>query len=196
MFGSLTSNRFDGYRPHPVKKSASVGARDRSVPAGDKALLAVADGARSMVAGCTAAAVTVVRHDEPVLLVATSLRGRQLERAQWTAGHGPSIDAIRQLQVFNVASLAATASWPEFASVALARGVHSVLALPVTARGGALGVLALYGGDPGAFDGHEADGLRYATGAAAVLAEVRAALDAAQADGGALDGPGSSRAVS
>ncbi|MFP5377652.1 MAG: GAF domain-containing protein, partial [Acidimicrobiia bacterium] len=84
--------------------------------------------------------------------------------------HGPGIDALRQLQVFNVASLASAPAWPEFTELALAQGVRSTLAVPVTAGGRALGVLNLYSADVDAFAGREPIALRYASDAASMLA--------------------------
>ncbi|HVM02899.1 MAG TPA: hypothetical protein VM263_09540, partial [Acidimicrobiales bacterium] len=82
----------------------------------------VVDDVRSSMAGCRAASLTVVRGEEAVMVVGTSALGRRLEEAQWAAGHGPGIDALRQLQVFNVASLASARAWPEFTELALAQG--------------------------------------------------------------------------
>lgn len=130
----------------------------------------VVDDARSSMAGCRAASLAVVRGEEAVMVVGTSALGRRLEEAQWAAGHGPGIDALRQLQVFNVASLASAPAWPEFTELALAQGVRSTLAVPVTAGGRALGVLNLYSADVDAFSGREPIALRYASDAASMLA--------------------------
>ena len=142
-----------------------------SVPDGDGLRLVVEE-VRSSIPGCEAAAVSVVQGDDPVTVVGTSLLGCQLEQAQWTAQRGPAVDAIRQLQVFNVARLSAALSWPEFTRIALGRGVRSTLAVPVTAGGRALGVLNLYSSEPDAFAGRESVAVRYASQAAALLAGV------------------------
>lgn len=141
------------------------------VPDGDGLRLVVEE-VRSSVPGCGAAVVSVVRGDDPVTVVGTSLLGCQLEQAQWTAQRGPAVDAIRQLQVFNVSCLSTARSWPEFTRVALGRGVRSTLAVPVTARGRALGVLNLYSSERDAFAGRESVAVRYASQAAALLAGV------------------------
>ena len=122
-------------------------------------------------ARCTAAGITVVRGGDAPLIVATSLLSRQLEDAQWAAGEGPGLDAIRQLQVFNVADLLATSSWPAFAALATTRGVRSSLAVPIILRGRALGSLDLYASQPDAFEGVEQLGLHFATEAALALSQ-------------------------
>lgn len=125
--------------------------------------------------GCVAAGVTVVRSEGPALLVGSSLLGIQLEEAQSAAGHGPGLDAIGQLQVFNVACLATARSWPTFAPQAVARGIRSCLAVPIIMRGRALGALDLYADKPGAFEGIEQVGLHFAREAALALTETEGA---------------------
>lgn len=119
-----------------------------------------------------AAGITIVRGggDAP-LMVATSLLSRQLEGSQWAAGQGPGLDAIRQLQVFNVADLRTTSSWPVFAALASAWGVRSCLAVPIILGGRALGSLDLYARQAGAFEGVEQVGLHFATEAGLVMSE-------------------------
>ena len=118
---------------------------------------------------CVAAGVTLVRGNGSVLVVGTSLLGRQLEQTQWDLGQGPGLDAIRQLQVFNVACLVTTRSWPDFVPQAVSRGIKSSLAVPIVLRGQALGALDLYSFEPAAFDGVEQVGLHFATEAAVAL---------------------------
>ena len=166
-------------------------------PDGD-ALRLVAEEVRAAIRGCGTAAVTAVVGEQPVMVVGTDLLGCQLEEAQWSTGRGPGIDAMRQLQVFNVASLAAAPSWPEFTRVALGHGVRCTLSVPVTARGRALGVLDLYASEPGAFTGWEPVAIRHASQAAALLAGA-AWMDAVRRPApppGAVGGPAVMPAVS
>jgi len=137
------------------------------------ALRLVAEQAASAV-GCAAAGVTVVRPHGPPLLTGTALLGAQLEEEQWDAGDGPGLDAMGQLQVFNVARLVDAQSWPGFVAHAVSRGVRSCLAVPIVLRGRALGALDLYSVDPDAFDGFEQMGLHFAGEAALTLARVEA----------------------
>ena len=134
------------------------------------ALRLVAEQARGHI-GCATAGITVVQDDGHPLILGTSLLGRQLEEAQWSAGQGPGFDAMRQLQVFNVSCLLSTTSWPTFVLLATARGVRSILAVPIILRGRALGSLDLYAHDAAAFDGAEQIGLHFATEAALALAQ-------------------------
>lgn len=126
----------------PCSEPVGAGIEVAEAVRADEALRRVAEQA-CVQAGCVAAGVTLLRGDEPAMLIGTSLLGRQLEQAQWDAGEGPGIDAIRQLQVFNVSCLATATSWPEFAPLATSRGVRSSLAVPIILRGQALGSLDL-----------------------------------------------------
>lgn len=135
---------------------------------GEQMLRLVAEQARAA-AGCAAAGVTIVNDRGGALILGSSLLGARLEQVQWDAGHGPGLEAIRQLQVFNVACLATTTSWPGFVSGALTMGMRSSLAVPITLRGRALGALDLYACDPAAFDGAEELTLHFAGEAAVAL---------------------------
>ena len=122
-----------------------------------------------------AAGITVVRAGDAPLMVATSLLSRQLQDSQWAAGQGPGLEAIRQLQVFNVGDLRTTSSWPMFSALATAWGVRSCLAVPIVLRGRALGSLDLYARQIGAFEGVEQIGLHFATEAALALSQLQPA---------------------
>lgn len=142
---------------------------------GELTLRLVAEQACSA-AGCVAAGVTVVRPEGSPLILGTSLLGAQMERAQWDSGDGPGLDAIGQLQVFNVACLATARSWSLFVHQATARGVASCLAVPIILRGRALGALDLYSTEPAAFEGAERAGLHFASEAAVALSQIEAGL--------------------
>ena len=135
-----------------------------------EALRRVAEEASSLVGTCAAAAITVMTAEDEAVVVSTCPLGQELEEAQWASGEGPGLDAIRQFQVFNIASLLTTTSWPAFRAVAASHGVRSTLSVPIVHRGRVLGALDLYGLDAGVFDGQEQVGLRFATRAAQVLA--------------------------
>jgi hypothetical protein len=137
----------------------------------EHALRLVAEHARAT-AGCAAAGLTVVRAEGLPLILGTSLLGTELEQAQWDAGDGPGLDAIGQLQVFNVGSLATARSWPLFAQQAVARSVGSCLAVPIILRGRARGALDLYATEPDGFEGAERVALRFAAEAAVALSEI------------------------
>lgn len=138
------------------------------VPAHD-ALRWVVEGVRRIVPACDTAAITVVEEDHSVVVVASDGLAEELDRAQLAAGEGPVLDAMGQFQVFTVARLDTTLSWPRFTRLAVGRGVMSSLTAPITTRGRAVGALSLYSCQPDGLSGHEQVGLTYAARAAVAL---------------------------
>lgn len=146
---------------------------DRNLPSPaqaphEQALRQLVEEARVLVRGCCGAAISV-GSVPPARIVGTSPLATRLDEAQWASGRGPGLDAIHQLQVFNVADLDAARSWPEFTRMALVRGVASCLAVPITWRGRALGALNLYSQRADGFAGQERLGLQLAADAAVAL---------------------------
>jgi len=148
----------------------------------EAALKRVVARALAAIGACEAAGVTLVRNGRTMSVVSTADIARELDAAQCRADEGPSLDAIRQLQVFNVGEASHAASWPRFREAAAARGIRSSLSVPLTAGGEAFGALNLYSSIPDAFAGCEADAVVFAAQAA----------QAAAALSGALPGPGES----
>lgn len=129
---------------------------DHGVERPEVALKRVVALAQAAIAGCDAAAVTLVRSGRAMPVVSTSDLARELDSVQCRTGEGPSLDAIRQLQVFNVSTATDARSWPGYSKEATARGVQSSLSVPLTVGGEAIGALNLYSRSPDAFAGCEA----------------------------------------
>ena len=125
--------------------------------------------AQTSIDGCNSAGVTLLRGGRAIPVVATGDTARELDLVQCRAGHGPCLDAIRQLQVFNVADAALATSWPDFSRAAMAKGVRSSLSVPLTVGGDALGAMNLYGELVDAFTGLEAAAVVFAVEAASTL---------------------------
>lgn len=135
----------------------------------EAALRRVVTLAQARLAGCVAASVTLVRSGRAIPVVCTAEVARELDAIQCRSGEGPCLDAIRQLQVFNVATAAEARPWPTFSEAAAQRGILSSLSVPLTAGGEAIGALNLYGGTPDAFAGCEAAAVVFGTQAAATV---------------------------
>jgi len=68
------------------------------------------------------------------------------EVMQLAADSGPCIDCFTRGQAVSVSDIADDESqWPEFRRVALAQGIHSVLATPMKLRGKVIGTMNLFG---------------------------------------------------
>lgn len=142
---------------------------DHGVERPEVALRRVVALAQAAIEGCDSAAVTLVRSGRAMPVVSTGEIARELDFVQCRSGEGPSLDAIRQLQVFNVATAADAVSWPGFSKEATARGVFSSLSVPLTVGGEAVGALNLYSKRPDAFVGCEAVAVVFGCQAAATV---------------------------
>lgn len=142
---------------------------DHGVERPEVALKRVVALAQASIEGCDAAAVTLVRNGRAIPVVSTTDVARELDAIQCRTGEGPSLDAIRQLQVFNVATGDDSRSWPGFSKEATARGILSSLSVPLTVGGVAVGALNLYSRSADAFVGREAVAVVFGCQAAATV---------------------------
>ncbi|PKQ18190.1 MAG: transcriptional regulator [Actinobacteria bacterium HGW-Actinobacteria-8] len=80
------------------------------------------------------------------LMTSTSEAAEFVEVMQLAADSGPCIDCFTRGQAVSVSDIADDESqWPEFRRVALAQGIHSVLATPMKLRGKVIGTMNLFG---------------------------------------------------
>lgn len=80
------------------------------------------------------------------LMTSTSEGAQFVEVMQLAADAGPCIDCFATGTAVSVSDIANDESrWPEFARVALAQGIHSVLATPMKLRGKIIGTMNLFG---------------------------------------------------
>lgn len=84
-----------------------------------------------------------------VVAYATQRRVEQLDRVQEALQTGPAPDAHASGRVVAAGDLRAEGRWPHFQQRATELGLPSVTAVPLRARGEALGVLTLYRTEPG-----------------------------------------------
>lgn len=135
----------------------------------------------------TGAALSIAadhRPYEPVF--ATDARSGELAELQATLGEGPSIEAGKgngPVLASDLAAAEAQVRWPEFAPMALVRGVAAVFAIPVGSGAARLGVLCLYREPPGALSRDQLDAvLLYADAALMLALDDRGGLAPAAAD--------------
>jgi hypothetical protein len=80
----------------------------------------------------------------------------ELDHEQNTSGAGPSLDATHGRRV-HVDSLAAETRWPAFVRTARARGVETVLSIPLVAANRPIGALTVYSHTVGSLTAGEAE---------------------------------------
>jgi hypothetical protein len=108
---------------------------------------------------------------EPVF--ATDSRSDELEDLQATLGEGPSAEVIRgggPVLEGELAGAEALARWPQFAPVALARGVGAAFAVPVGVGAARMGALGLYRDQVGSLSSDQIDTLLLYADAVLMLA--------------------------
>ncbi len=124
------------------------------------------------------AGITMLVAGEPRTAVFTDATAPEVDSAQYETGMGPCIHAFRHNQVYRVDDLDGDRQWPAFSEAAAARGLRSVMSLPLTVRHQCVGALNLYSRAPAAFsDGDVRVALQFAAQAAILLANSHAYWD-------------------
>jgi GAF domain-containing protein len=115
------------------------------------ALSSVAALGCGLVEGCRSASITAMKDGKPATVAFTDDTAIALDEAQYDARTGPCLEAIARGETLIVESIAEDRRWAEFNAEALANGVRSSMALPLTVDSETVGVLNLYGEHPGVF---------------------------------------------
>lgn len=100
--------------------------------------------------GCDYAGIFLVDGDTVTTPMHTNPIVAEVDLLQHHTGEGPCLDAIAQGTIFYADDLHADARWPRFGPQAAARGMRSLLAVPLSDNG-TLGALNLYAHYPSAF---------------------------------------------
>ena len=158
------------------------------------ALQRVADLAVEQLNGCDMAGVTFVRDNEATTAVFTDAEAPEIDRAQYSTGQGPCLDAYRTGVILRIDETLDEERWPAFAEAASDHGIRSTLSLPLRAEDGTIGALNLYSRSPHAFVDNEQMATVFVAHAAAALANSQA-YSAAQALSQQLRAALESRAV-
>jgi hypothetical protein len=99
---------------------------------------------------CEFASAFLVQGGAVTTAVSTDPIVAEIDALQFRAGEGPSLDAMEHKLNFYADELGADPRWPAFGPLAAAKGMRSLLALPMAADG-TLGAINLYARYPQAF---------------------------------------------
>ena len=103
----------------------------------------------------------------------------EIDQAQYDAGEGPCLDALRYRQVFAIDSTGEPGPWPAFRRAAHDHGIKSTLSLPLVVDDCSVGAMNLYSHTDDAFSvADREDASRFAGQAAIVAANAQAYWDA------------------
>jgi ANTAR domain/GAF domain len=127
--------------------------------------------------GWDAAATSLVTGDEVATYGCTDDRINPVDQAQYDAGRGPCVDAIKtgEIQYFDGDSV--QPSWRQFAETAADHNVYSVFSFPMRLDEDVIGAINLYSKERDALrPGHREEGSLFAAQAAVAVGNARAYL--------------------
>lgn len=117
-----------------------------------------------------AAEVSVtVQNGRPVTAASSGLLALQVDQAQYAAGYGPCLDAIRLDQTITVDDQATDPRWPDYRPHALEAGVASSVSVPLLVDQVASAALNIYALRPQAFPANAVTDLQAFASYAAVI---------------------------
>ena len=117
---------------------------------GEQTLARAVDLSVLTIEACEFAGAFLLEKDTVTTPVCTAPIVAEVDALQLRTGEGPCLDAIAHKLTFYSDELGADPRWPDFGPEAAARGMRSLLALPMAANG-TLGALSLYACYPQAF---------------------------------------------
>jgi GAF domain-containing protein len=106
--------------------------------------------AKDSIPGAAEVSVTM-RDRNPVTVAPTDSVASAADQAQYDAGHGPCLDALRTGQTVIVANQTVETRWPHYSSRAVELGVGSSVSVPLEIAGEHSAALNIYGDHPHAF---------------------------------------------
>jgi GAF domain-containing protein len=124
--------------------------------------------------------ITMFVEHQPRTAFFTDPEAVDIDRSQYSEGHGPCLHAFRHSETVRIDQLETDDRWPAFRKRALEAGIRSTLSLPMVADGRRpVGALNFYSRTGTGFDAHdEALGLLFGQQAAIVLANAQTYWDA------------------
>jgi GAF domain-containing protein len=96
--------------------------------------------------------ITLMRRKKPVTVASSETSALRLDEAQYSAGDGPCLTAIRDQVVIHVPDQEREHRWPQYAATALQEGVGSSLSIPLALTGEAEAGLNMYSTRPHGFN--------------------------------------------
>ncbi|WP_246080453.1 GAF and ANTAR domain-containing protein [Modestobacter altitudinis] len=96
--------------------------------------------------------MTLISGGKPHTAAYRGQMARDSEELQFERGHGPCLDAGRARLVFLISDMRSETRWSDYAAMAVDRGVHSSLSIPLPFQGASIGAINHYATRPAAFD--------------------------------------------
>ena len=107
---------------------------------------------KRVVPGADEVSVTFLDGDRPTTVASTGPLALDLDERQYENGHGPCLDGTVAGAMVYIADVAAETRWPAWTPIALDRGVHSSLSVPVPVQREVSAALNIYSTSTASFD--------------------------------------------
>ena len=101
--------------------------------------------------GCDMVGITLFDGETPTTAIHTHDEAPKVDQAQYDAGRGPCLDAMRLGEINRIDDTETATLWPEFARAAADLGVRSTLSLPMRVGSRVVGGFNMYSRTVGAF---------------------------------------------
>ena len=95
--------------------------------------------------------VMVVRRKRPVIVASSSPRARGMDELQFAFGDGPCLAAMRTNTSVHVPDISSERRWPKYIQAVAAKGVGSILGVPLRLDGDSTAALNIYSSRSNAF---------------------------------------------
>jgi hypothetical protein len=146
-----------GDGPHPVELAGLLQELTALLIDADdvqQALDRLAGFTARAVPGAARCSVTLVGDGAPMTIATSGPQGQALDDVQYSAGHGPGLDATRTRAVVTCQDLTVDDRWPAVAACAAEHGIRAVASVPLDVRRHSVGALNLYLPRAGCIDPH------------------------------------------
>lgn len=118
----------------------------------DSVMSTVATLTKRVLPGADEVSVTFLNGDKPSTIAFTGQLALDLDERQYEGGHGPCLDGTIGGAVVYIADVATETRWPDWTPLALERGVHSSITVPVPVQREVSAALNIYSTSTEAFD--------------------------------------------
>ncbi|MEP7203172.1 MAG: GAF and ANTAR domain-containing protein [Ilumatobacteraceae bacterium] len=140
--------------------TARVGVTDRFELFGaDSAMVdtlhRIASWAAETIESIAFASIALTIDGEMWTVVSADVAARAIERSQYEAHEGPSLDAFRTGRICRIGSTVADGQWLSFREACRARSILSTASFPLASDGSRYGAMTVYARDYHAFGKHE-----------------------------------------
>lgn len=99
--------------------------------------------------------VTVVRRKKPVAVAGSTPQSQVMDHLQYAFGDGPCLEAMRTRTTVHVPNVSTEHRWPAYIQAVAAKGIGSILGIPLRLEGESAGALNIYASRAHGFTGED-----------------------------------------